>query len=153
MAKSARKAEVEDTAVEELEGTLYNFSEDIGDAEAPEPLPERAYPATITEVEDRETQDGRPMVRVAYRINEEDYPPDYDVGNAPGGKTISQFFMMDDSAATRYRIRRQCDAIGAPMSKRLNPKTEWVNLACTVVLKHEEYEGQKREKISRVEPA
>lgn len=153
MAKAAKAAPVDLTEDDASDGALYSFSEDIGDAEAPEPLPERAYPATITDVEDRQTQDGRPMVQVKYRINEEDYPADYDPGNAPGGKTLSQFLMMDDSAQTRFRLRRFCEAIGAPMSRNMNPKRDWLNLACSVTVKHEEYEGVNRERVQKVEAA
>lgn len=150
MAKKSQNAVV-DMQEDDQEGIL-EYSENIGDAEAPEPLPERDYPATITATEMKQTQDGRPMVRVQWRVNEEDYPADYDAGNSPGGKTLSQFVMADDSAATRFRLRKFCEAIGAPMSKRIRP-SEWVNLSASVTIKHEEYEGQMRERIQKVEAA
>ncbi len=153
MAKAKQQTVEMNSDDDSMEGTLYQFSESIDEAEAPEPLPERQYPATITDVEDRTTNDGRPMVRVVFKINEEDYPADYDAGNAPGGKSISHFQMMDDSAQTRHRVRKFCEAIGAPMSKRLNPKNDWMNLSATVTIKHEEYEGVNREKISRIDSA
>lgn len=154
MAKNATKMKVEDEIREDsVEGTLYQFSDDIGEAEAPEPLPEGDYPATIVDVEDRTTQDGRPMVRVAFKINEEDYPADYDAGMAPGGKTLSMFMMMDDSAQTRFRLRRFCENISAPTGRGIRPKADWMNLAANVTIKHEEYEGVMRERIQKVNAA
>lgn len=132
--------------------SIISFSEDITDAEAPEPLPEREYPATIVEVTRQDSKAGDPMAVVKWKISEDDYPADYDAGNAPGGKTLTQYVLMQDTPAGRHRSRRYCEAIGAPTSKRLDVKS-WVGLNATVTVKHEEYEGVNRERISKVDAA
>ena len=105
MAKAAKVAEVSmnDEADDE---SMISFSEDLSDAEAPLPLPERDYPATITDAARHHTQDGRPMIKTTWKINEEDFPVDFDPGMAPGGKTITHFLMADDTPASRFRVRR-----------------------------------------------
>jgi len=147
MAKAAKVAEVSmnDEADDE---SMISFSEDLSDAEAPLPLPERDYPATITDAARHHTQDGRPMIKTTWKINEEDFPVDFDPGMAPGGKTITHFLMADDTPASRFRVRRFLEAVGAPTSKNVNPKS-LIGLSARVTIKHENYEGQDREKINR----
>lgn len=156
MAKAARKVEDQiDTSNidDDNEEGILSFSEDIGEAEAPEPLPVSDYPATITKVDGtKTTKDGRRMVAVTFQISEEDYPADYDVGNAPGGTSLTHYLMADDTAASRHRIRRFCEAIGAPMGKQLRVN-EWMGLNAALSIAHEEYEGVNRARIAKVQEA
>jgi putative intracellular protease/amidase len=154
MAKAATKTKIDDQidsdVGDDTEEGILAFSEDIGEAEAPEPLPERDYPATIEKVDGtKTTKDGRRMVAVTFKISEEDYPADYDAGNAPGGTSLTHFLMADDVQASRHRMRRFCEAIGAPMGKQIRV-TEWIGLRASLGIKHEEYEGVNRAKISKV---
>lgn len=149
MAKNTKAAQVEMQDDEDQE-SFISFSEDLSDAEAPLPLPERDYPATITDAARHSTQDGRPMIKTTWKVSEDDYPVDYDASNAPGGKTITMFLMADDTPPSRFRVRRFLEAVGAPLSKGVNPKT-LIGLTGRITIKHEEYEGQPREKISRVD--
>lgn len=131
--------------------SIIEFSENIADAEAPEPLPEREYVATI-EAATRETSTtkGTKYAKVIFHIAEEDYPADFDINNAPGGKKVQHIVGLSDDAPTRHRIRKFSEAIGAPMAKRID-LAQWVGLQAKVTIKHDTYEGVKREKISKVE--
>lgn len=148
MAKADKVVAIVDQTDEDIE-SIVSFSEDISTAEAPLPLPERDYPATIMEAVRSETKHGDPMCVLKFKIDERDFPADYDAGNAPGGKTITHYLVMQDSPAGRHRIKRFCEAVGAPMSKHINLQS-FVGLNASITLKHEEYEGQTREKIQRV---
>lgn len=130
--------------------SIIEFSENISEAEAPEPLPEREYVASIESVTREKSQKGSQYAAVTFHINEEDYPADYDTNNAPGGKKIRHMIMLTDDAPTRHRLRKFSEAIGAPMAKRID-LSQWVGLQAKVTIKHDTYEGVKREKISKVE--
>ena len=149
MAKKDQVSLVDDDETD----SIIEFSENIADAEAPEPLPEREYPASI-ESASRETSltKGTKYAKVIFRINEEDYPADFDVNNAPGGKKVQHIIGLTDDAPSRHRLRKFSEAIGAPMSKRID-LSQWVGLQAKVTIKHDTYEGVKREKISKVDLA
>lgn len=138
---------------DEDDESIVEYSENIADAEAPEPLPEREYVATITKATvETSANKGTKYYQPVFRINEEDYPADFDVNNAPGGKEIRHIVGATDDGPSRHRLRKFCEAIGAPMSKRIRP-SEWVGLTAKITIKHDTYEGVKREKISKVQPA
>ncbi len=149
-------AKNKETQIDDLDNddtSIIEFSEDISTAEAPEPLPERDYPFTISGATRKvSTNTGNPFAQVQLRINEEDYPADFDANNAPGGKTISHIIGLTDDAPSRHRLRKFMEAIGAPMSKRIN-LAEWVGLTGKATVSHQTYEGVKRERVAKVEPA
>lgn len=147
MAKKDNVSLVDD----EDQDSIIEYSDNIADAEAPEPLPEREYVATISKatIETSATK-GTKYFAPVFHINEEDYPADFDVNNAPGGKDIRHIIGAADDAPSRHRLRKFCEAIGAPMSKRIRP-AEWVGLQAKITIKHDTYEGVKREKISKVD--
>jgi len=134
--------------------TIVDYSEDISDAEQPEPLPMGDYPITIRTTEARESvNSGRRYADIACYIAPEDYPPDYPTENAPDGKTIHyRRISLEDGPQERFRMRRFCEAIGAPMSTRID-LNDWLNLEATAVVDVVEYEGMLREEIRRLEAA
>lgn len=142
-------------AVEENEDlmSIIEFSEDISSAEEPDPLPEGEYPAEITAAEVKISQTkGTKYAQVQFRVQEDDYPADYPAENAPGGKTLRFMVGLEDNIAARARLRKFCEAVGAPMSKRI-AVTDWIGLAGTISVKHDTYEGVLREQVSRVTEA
>lgn len=148
MAKADKVAIVDD----EDDASIIEFSDNIADAEAPDPLPEREYTASITKVTKGTSSSGNPYATVVFRVSEDDYPADFDTANAPGGKDIRHIVGLSDDPPSRHRIRKFCEAVGAPMSKRLT-LSDWVGLTGRITIKHDVYEGVKREKVSKVEPA
>lgn len=133
--------------------SIVEFSEDITNAEEPDPLPEGEYPAQIIAAEVKISQTkGTKYAQVQFRVAEDDYPADYDAQNAPGGKTLRFIVGMEDNVAARARVRKFSEAIGAPMSRRIDV-TQWVGLAGIVSVKHDTYEGVLREQVSRVTEA
>jgi hypothetical protein len=147
-------AKAQIAAVEDMDDgieSIVEFSEDIANAEAPEPLPEREYPAQISKAtKEISAAKGTLYAKVFFRINEEDYPADYDVNNAPGGKEVMHIIGLEDNAQSRHRVRKFCEAIGAPMSRRINV-AEWVGLDAKITIKHDTYEGVVREKVQKVD--
>lgn len=148
MAKQQNVSLVED---EEEGDSILEYSENIAEAEAPEPLPEREYVATIAKVS-RELSErtGFDYVQPVFHVAEEEYPADFDVSNAPGGKDIRHVVGTADDPPSRYRMRKFCEAIGAPMGRRIN-YNGWIGLQARITIKHDTYEGVKREKIGKVD--
>lgn len=134
--------------------SILEFSSDISEAEAPDPLPVGDYVATITAAEGKiSNNSGKKYVAVSFRIPVEEFPADYDPEQAPDGKTIIYRRVPgEDNAQARYQVRQFCEAVGSPMSKTIDIG-EWVTLSAKVSVAHEEYEGTMREVITRVSAA
>ena len=152
MAKSSKVADVREDDNDDIM-SIIEFSEDISDAEAPEPLPERTYPAEIMKVERKESNSGNVYAAVTFTVKEDDYPADYPAENAPGQTNfVYRRVTLEDTPPARHRLKKFCQAIGAPMSKRIN-LDDWVGLSATVEVKHGEWEGEKRAEVFKVTEA
>lgn len=133
---------------------IIEFSEDISEAEAPDPLPVGDYRAQIRSAAPRvSVNTGNKYAAVGFYISPDEYPADYDANNAPDGKTVLyRRVSLEDNPAARFNMRRFCEAIGAPMSRSVN-MADWLNLEARVTIEHDEFEGINRENITRVNPA
>lgn len=130
--------------------SIVEFSEDISEAEAPEPLPPGEYPATIRGAEVKISQRGTKYAAVTFVVSPDEFPADYPVENAPDGKVIVyRRCSMEDNPQARYMLKNFCEAIGATASKRIDVN-EWIGLNGTIQVDNDEYEGVMREQIVRV---
>lgn len=136
---------------EEL-GSILDFSQDISEAEAPKPLPAGDYPAKIVSAEVGTSQaSGKKRVDVTFRIAPEDFPADYeDAESFADGKDVHAYIGAEDNQPARYRMRRFCEAIGAPMSNRLDTN-EWIGKSAIITIETETFEGIARERFKKVE--
>lgn len=136
---------------EEL-GSIISYSADISEAEAPPALPANSYPAKIVEVSHGISQSsGKRRVDVTWRIQPEDYPADYEGADSfPDGKDVHQYVSTEDTPNQRFRMRKFCEAIGAPMGTNLD-HNEWIGKSAIITIENEEFEGVPRERFRRVE--
>lgn len=136
---------------EEL-GSILDFSSDIGDAEAPAALAAGDYPVVVSGAElGTSSTSGKRRVEVTFHIEPEDFPADYpDAESFPDGKDVKFYVGVEDNAASRFRLRKFCEAIGAPMSSRMDIN-EWVGKKAIATIEEDEYEGIKRERVRKVE--
>lgn len=134
--------------------TIVEYSEDIGDAEAPEPLPVGEYPATIRAAEVKlSANSGNKYAAVTFYVAPEEYPADYPAELAPDGKAIVfRRLVMEDDPRYRHLVRRFCENIGATTSKKIDV-SEWIGMEARVSIEHDTYEGVTREQIARVSAA
>lgn len=133
--------------------TIVDFSEDISEAEQPEPLPEGVYPAEVLAAEVKVSQKGTKYGAVTFVISPDDFPADYPQENAPDGKVIVYRRLgLEDNQQARFMARRFCEALGAPMGRQLD-LSQMVTLSANVHIKHGEWEGVTREEIDKVEAA
>lgn len=133
--------------------SIIEFSEDISEAEAPEPLPAGQYAATIRGAEIKTSQRGTLYAAVTFVVAPEEFPADYPIENAPDGKVIVfRRCSMEDNPQARYMLRNFIEAIGATASKKIDVN-EWMGLSASIQIENEEYEGVMREQITRVNAA
>lgn len=131
-------------------GSLIEFEHDIADAEAPKALPAGDYPATVVGAETMVSKNsGKPMVKVDFRVQPEDFPADYeDAESFADGKTVSQYISIGQDKPSMFRMRRFVETLGAPMGKSINVN-DWVGRRAIVTLGVEEFEGVERERLVR----
>ena len=129
-----------DEAVE----SIIEYADDIGDAEPPPPLPPQEYPFTIVGAEATVSNAGNKYVAAALRISSDDFPADYEAEDGVDGMTLYyRRISLEDTQAGRYSLRRFCEAVGAPMGRRID-LSEWHGLTGRVTTVIETYEGVPR---------
>ena len=59
---------------------------------------------------------------------------------------------LEDNPQARYGAKRFCEAIGAPLSKKIDV-TEWIGMEAALEVDHDTYEGVTRAVVNRVHAA
>lgn len=133
-------------------GSILEFSEDVSDAEAPVALPAGDYPAKIVGAEvGTSLSSGKARVDVTFRIAPEDFPADYeDAESFADGKDIHAYVSVEDTKASRFRLRKFIEAIGGKAGGRIDVN-DWVGKSAIVTIEQDEYEGVPRERFRKVE--
>lgn len=131
--------------------TIIDFGEDITDAEAPPPLPAGRYTATIREAKPKvSANSGNKYADIAMHIAPDQFPVDFPAENNPDGVTLYfRRLLLEPTPSARFRMRKFCEAIGAPTAKQLD-LNDWVGLTCEVEVSNSQYEGLPRAEINRV---
>lgn len=125
------------------EDGILEFSEDVSEAEAPEPLPAGVYPCTVRTAEARASKSsGNPMIVLGVGIAVEDFPADFTGGDAfPDGALLSSYHGCADNPRDRYRTRKLCEAFGVPAAKSID-LNEFIGQTASVTVDLEPWEGQ-----------
>jgi len=129
--------------------SIIEFSEDISQAEAPTPLPVGEYPAEIRGATQKTSNAGNPYAQVQFFIAPEAYPADFTEGDPDGQVLTFNRVSLQDTPAARHRLRKFCEAIGAPAGQRID-LNDWVGRTATVAVQHDTYEGEPRAVIGKV---
>ena len=132
--------------------SVVEFTEDVGEQEAPQPLPAGDYLAQIKAAEVRTSQRDTKYAAVTFHISPEQYPADFTEGDPDGETIVFRRVPLEDTARSRFMLRRFIESIGATPSKRVDVN-EWVGLEAMVTVAHEEYEGMPRATITKVSKA
>lgn len=132
--------------------SVVEFDEDIGNAEPPVPLPVGDYQAEIRGAVQKTSQAGNPYAAVQFFIPAEQYPADYTEGEPDGTLLTFNRVSLQNSPASRHRLRKFCEAIGAPTGKKID-LNDWVGRTGTVTIQHDTYEGETRAAIGKVTAA
>jgi len=129
--------------------SIVEFSIDLNKQEAPEPLPVGTYTGVIRNAEVKESQRGTIYAAVAFHIGADQFPADYKDGGDDGITLVYRRCGLEDNPQARYGAKRFIEAIGAPLSKKVDV-TEWVGMEASLEVGHDEYEGVIRAAIDRV---
>jgi len=132
--------------------SLIEYDTDLGEAEAPVPLPPGDYPAEIRGAEIKTSGAGNQYVSVTFHIAPEAYPADYTEGNEDG--TILSFGRLspEPTQRARWTMKKFTEAIGAKQGKTLD-LNDWIGLNAIVTVVNEPYEGVQQANIKKVNPA
>lgn len=133
-------------------GSIIEYTDDLSDAQAPTSLPASDYPGEITQVEVALSKSsGKPRAAVTFKIAPEDFPADYEDADAfEDGKLVTTYISCADDKASRWRMRRFCESIGAPLGNNLDTNS-WIGRKALLAIEPDEYEGVQRERIRKVE--
>ncbi|NJL53745.1 hypothetical protein HC928_00470 [bacterium] len=131
--------------------SIIEYSEDVAEAEAPPPIPQTTYPAVIKDAQAKlSINKGTRYAEVMFHISADQLPADFPADIYPDGVTIAfRRISLEDNPVARYRMRKFCEAIGAPAGKRID-MSEWIGLEAVVDVGHEVYEGLARHVIKGV---
>lgn len=132
--------------------SVVEFDEDISQAEAPVPLPVGDYQAEIRGATNKLSQNGNPYASVQFFIPAEQYPADYTEGEPDGTLLTFNRVSLQNTPASRHRLRKFLEAIGAPSGKKID-LNDWVGRSATVSVQHDTYEGEQRAAIGKVSAA
>lgn len=132
--------------------SIIEYSDDLGNAEAPTPLPIGDYPAEIRAVERKTSAKGNDYLQVTFYVSPDSYPADYTEGSEDGATLIYRSLSPDDSQRARYSMRKFCEAIGAPTGKKVD-FNDWIGQAAIVSVTHDTYDGELRAQLKKVNPA
>ena len=136
---------------EEELGSIVEFSEDVADQEAPDPLPNGEYEAQVKNAEVKvSTTSGKKYCAVTFYVGTDQYPADYPVENAPDGVSIIyRMVPLEDNPQARFRLKTFMLDLGVKPSKRVDV-SQFVGCTAKIGIAHEEYEGIPREVIKKV---
>ena len=132
--------------------SIIEYQDDIADAQPPTPLPVGKYHASVIGALIKTSQKGNQYCEVMFRIPSEQYPPDYLDGNPEGTNIAFRRLSPTGTALARYGMRRFCEAIGAPLGRKLD-MSDWIGKEATLDIVHRDYEGSPRMDIKAVEKA
>lgn len=153
MAKKAQEEGLMQDQSDELE-SIVDFSEDIADAEKPDPLPIGEYPGVIVEATKKYGKEsGRPYANIRVQIGRDAMPADYvEKWQKEQVNLTAMQFICEDTPQGRYNARRFCEAVGARMGKRLD-LNELKGLDVKVAVNHDkDLNGDPVERVQRFLP-
>lgn len=132
--------------------SIIDYNEDLGNAEAPVPLPIGDYTADIRSAEVRTSPKGNQYIAVAFYISPDSYPADFTEGNADGETLTFMRLSPENTIRARYQMKKFCEAIGAKLGKTID-LNDWIGLTAVVEVAHSTYEGDARAEIKKVKEA
>jgi len=130
--------------------SIMRFSQDIASAEAPPPLPARAYRAEVIGASIRAAaSSGVPYLNIQFRVPADQYPADYPDGDPYGTILYYNRIQATDTPQNRYRWRQAMTRLGGPLSMEIDVNS-LIGLNANIEVTHSEYEGEMRAQISKL---
>lgn len=117
--------------VAETDNTLpsvYDFSEDVSQAEQPNPLPDGRYKAEIVAVDAKLSKSGNKYADIQVKIEADSYPVDWpEASEYPDGIVLHyRRITLEDSRPARFRLRRFVEKAGLPAVGKSLDLNDWI---------------------------
>ena len=132
--------------------SIVEFSVNLKDQKAPDPLPPGKYTGVVRGAEVKMSQRDTKYAAVSFHISPEQFPADWEDGNPDGQILIYRRVGLEDNPNSRFGTKRFLESLGAPLSKKIDVN-EWVGLEAELEVKHSTWEGTTRAEIDRVSAA
>lgn len=130
--------------------SVIEYSVNLKDQEAPDPLPIGKYTGVIRNTEVKLSQNrGTLYCAVSFHISANQYPADFKDGSPDGLTIVYRRVGLEDNPQSRYATKRFIEAIGAPLAKKINVE-EWIGNEAALEIGHDSFEGVTRPVIDRV---
>ncbi len=130
--------------------SIIEFSVDLNEQEAPDPLPVGEYPAEITKAEFKQSAtSGNTYTAITFRVSPDAYPADFTDGDDDGISLTYNRLVVEDNPQSRWRIKRFLQAVGAKLGRSFDPN-DLIGLNGTIEIEHRDFEGEKQASIKRV---
>lgn len=135
--------------------SIIELSQDLGEMQEYEPLPAGPYRAIVRDVELRYSEKlPNGFFYIQLMIPTENFPADYDAGNAPEGLTVVYARVRVPDPADRRSVRpfkHLLTALGLKDSGNKIDTSEWINKEVMVFLSVSEYQGAPVNNVERVD--
>jgi hypothetical protein len=136
--------------------SMYNLGLDLGEVPDVELLPVGEYPATVTRAEVKPSKSsGNDLLAITYMIHPDDFPPDFNLENAPDGlvlthnRTVLTGIERDIRKLKRLQSFYKTHDLDPKGVKQIDP-THFLGQKVMLKVKHGEYDGITREEIDAV---
>jgi len=130
-------------------GSIFEFSQDIANAEAPPPLPARSYIGTCTGALAKTNKNGAAYGEIKFTIAPDQFPPDFAAVQKDAVDLFYRFVPLTDDTRSRYQLRKFCENMRVSAGKRLD-LNDFIGKTATLVVGTSEYQGEKRGEIKSV---
>lgn len=131
--------------------SLIQFSQNIQDAEAPQPLPAGEYEGVcVGAVPGISKSSGNPTLPLQFKVTADQFPADFDAGGNDELNFTYNRLTTRDTAQDRFRMKNICTALGVPMSNVIDPN-DFVGKRCKLqIVVKPDLEGNLRAEIDRI---
>lgn len=108
--------------------SVYDFSEDVSNAEQPNPLPDGRYLAEVVAVEAKVSKSGNKYVDLQVKIDPAAYPVDWaEASEFPEGVVLHyRRVTLEDTKQSRFRLRRFTEKAGFPPIGKTLDLNDWL---------------------------
>ncbi len=131
-------------------GSVVEFSEDISKAEAPPALPARTYIGTVVKAVPKVNKNGGKYCSVTFSIAPDQFPPDFAALQPDAVVATYNFVPLDDTASARFRLKKFCEAIRCPVSRRFDAN-DLIGKSANLKIEPGDYNGEPQSQIKAVE--
>lgn len=133
--------------------SVFEFTADVSTQEAPPPIPKGKYLASITAAEPKvSANSGNTYCDITFTISPDQFPPDYAATQQDALNLHHRTVVLKDDARSRYNLRKFCEAVRCPVSRKFDPN-DLIGKSAMLTIDHRPYQGVDQADIKAVEPA